>query len=79
VNFFIPRLVAFAFCLIAFGVGVYFQREERRRRELRKQQMANLVSSVVGQYSVAQAMRPRENPQGLGRVQDQQVQSRLTH
>jgi hypothetical protein len=77
VNFFVPRLIAFAFCLIAFGVGMYFQREERKRRELRKQQMAN--RSVADQYSAAQAMRSSENPLGLGRVQDQQVQSRYKH
>lgn len=44
-NIFIPRLVAFAFCLIAFGVGIYFQRQERIRRE-RKRQMT--ASTTVG-------------------------------
>jgi hypothetical protein len=79
VNFYLPRLLAFAIGLIAFAIGLRLQKQERKRRELRKQQMVNLVSSVVGQHSAAQAMRPRENPQGLGRVEDQQMQSRYTH
>jgi len=79
VNFYLPRLLAFVVGLIAFGIGLRLKREERKRRELRKQQMVNLVSSVVGQYSATQALRPRENPQGLGRLEDQQVQSRFTH
>jgi hypothetical protein len=45
VNVFIPRLVAFAFCLIAFGVGIYFQRQERIRREQKRQMTA---STTVG-------------------------------
>jgi hypothetical protein len=48
VNIFIPRLVAFAFCLIAFGVGIYFQRQEqKRRRALRNQQKMNFSTSTV--------------------------------
>ena len=78
-NFYLPRLLAFVVGLIAFAIGLRLKKQERKRRELRKQQMVNLVSSVVGQYSAAQALRPRENPQGLGRLEDQQVQSRFTH
>lgn len=40
-NIFIPRLVAFTFCLIAFGVGIYFQRQERIRRERKRQMTAS--------------------------------------
>ena len=78
-TFYLPRVLALVIGLIAFAIGLRLQKQERKRRELRKQQMVNLVSGVVGHYSAAQAMRPRENPQGLGRVEDQQVQSRYTH
>ncbi len=78
-SFYLPRLLAFAIGLIAFFIGLRLQKQERKRRELRKQQMVNLVSSVVGQYSAAQALRPRENPQRLGRLEDQQAQSRYKH
>ena len=74
-----PWLSVLAIGVGAFFVGKYLQREERKRREQRKSQMVNLVSSVVGMHSAAQAMNPKEHPQGLGRVQDQQVQSRYTH
>ncbi len=73
-NFYLPRLLAFVIGLIAFAIGLRLQKQERKRRELRKQRMVNLVSSAVRQYSAAQALRPRENPQGLGRVEGQQVQ-----
>jgi hypothetical protein len=79
VSYYLPRLLAFAIGLIAFVIGLRLQKQERTRRELRRKQMTNLVSSVIGQYSATQAMNPGKNPQGLGRVQDQQVQSRLTH
>ena len=73
-SFYLPRLLALATGLIAFLVGLRLQKQERKRRELRKQQMVNLVSSVVGLHSATQALRPRENPhQGLGRVEDQRV------
>ena len=78
-NFYLPRLLAFAIGLIVFLIGRRLQKEERKRRELRKQRLVNLVSSVAGLHSATQALRPRENPQGLGRVQDQPVQSRYTH
>jgi hypothetical protein len=74
-----PWLSVLAIGAGAFFVGKYFQREERKQHELRKQKMANLASSVVGMHSATQAMNPRENPQGLGRIQDQQGQSRYTH
>jgi hypothetical protein len=77
VNFYLPRLLAFAIGVIAFLIGLTLQKQERKRRELRKQQVANLGSSGAG--SAAQAMRSTGNPQGLGRLQDQQVQSRFTH
>jgi hypothetical protein len=80
VSFYLPRLLAFAIGLVAFLVGLRLQKQERKRRELRKQQMVNLVSGVVGLHSATQALRPRDNPQqGLGRIEDQQVQSRFTH
>jgi hypothetical protein len=80
VSFYLPRLLAFAIGLIAFLIGLRLQKQERKRRELRKQQMVNLVSSVVGLHSATQAMRTRENPhQGLGRVEGQQAQSPFTH
>jgi len=78
-NFYLPRLLAFALGLIVFGIGLHLQRKERQRREMRNRQMINLVSSVVGQHSATQAMSPRVNPQGLGSVQDQPVQSGFTH
>lgn len=74
-----PWLSVLAIGVGAFVVGKYFRREERKRHELRKSQMVNLVSSVVGLHSAAQAMNPKERPKGLGRVQDQQVQSPDTH
>jgi hypothetical protein len=74
-----PWLSVLAIGAVAFLVGINLQREERKRRELRKQRMANLVSSVVGLHSATQALRPKENPERLGRVQDQQVQSPYTH
>lgn len=71
-NFFIPRLIAFVFCLIAFGIGIYFQREERKRRELRRRQMTTITGTVG---SARQALYPTwENPGGLGRMQQQQEQ-----
>jgi|HubBroStandDraft_6_1064221.scaffolds.fasta_scaffold125383_2 preprotein translocase subunit YajC len=70
-NFYLPRLFAFGFCLVLFFVGKYFQRKEKKRREQRKHQMANLVSSVVGLNSAIQAMQPTQTLQGLGSVQDQ--------
>jgi hypothetical protein len=79
VNFYLPRLLAFAIGVIAFLIGLRLQKQERKRRELRKQQMANLGSSVVGMHSAAQAMNPSGNPKGLGRLQDQQVKPPFTH
>jgi len=95
----VPWLSVLAIGAGAFLVGKYLQREERKRRELRRQQqMANLSnfvlssavgvysgtiqsnvgqSDVGGQYSAAQAMHAKENPQRLGRVQEQLAQSRF--
>lgn len=72
----VPWLSVLALGAGGFLVGKYFQREERKQHETRKQQMANLVSSVKGMHSATQAMNPSEKPQGLGRVPDQQAQSR---
>jgi hypothetical protein len=76
----VPWLSVLAIAAGGFLVGKYFQAEERKQHELRKQKRANLASSIAGLHSATQAMNPRDNPQGLGRViQDQQVQSRYTH
>jgi hypothetical protein len=74
-----PWLSVLAIGVGAFLVGKYFQREERKQRELRKQQIANLASKAPGPHSAAQAMGGAGSPPGLGRVQNQQVQSRFTH
>jgi hypothetical protein len=66
-----PWLSVLAIAAGAFLVGKYFQREERKQRELRKQQAANLASSAVGAHSAAQAMHPTQTPEGLGSVQGQ--------
>jgi hypothetical protein len=66
----VPWLSVLAIAGGAFFVGKYFQSEERKQHELRKQKMANLVSSVGG-ASAAQAMRPTQTPEGLGSVQEQ--------
>lgn len=78
-TFLIPRVIAFLFCLGVFFIGRHWQKEEQKKREWRTQQMANLASSIAGLHSATQAMNPSETPRGLGRVQDQQVQSRYTH
>ncbi len=77
-NIFIPRLVAFAFCLIAFGVGIYFQQQERIRREQKRQMTASttvgtkfvpgdviISTSTVGGIvgSMTQAMRSTKTQQ----------------
>jgi hypothetical protein len=66
----VPWLSVLAIAAGAFLVGKYFQRQERKQRELRKQKLSNLVISV-GAYSAAQAMRPTQTPKGLGSVQEQ--------
>lgn len=68
----LPWLSILAIAALAFLVGKGFQRQEQKRRELQKQQMANLLNSVVEmKHSAAQAMRPTRTPQGLGSVQEQ--------
>lgn len=78
-NALMPWLSVLAIGVGAFFVGTYFQRVERKRHEQRKSQMANIGRSMVGQYSAAQALNPKEAQPGLGRVQDQQTQSRYTN
>jgi hypothetical protein len=70
-NSLVPWLSVLAVAAGAFLVGKYFQREERKQRELRKKQMVTIVSSVGGVYSAAQAMRPSQTPEGLGSLQEQ--------
>jgi hypothetical protein len=67
----VPWLSVLAVGAGAFLVGKHFQREERKQRELRKHKMANLVSSMLGAHSAAQAKQPTQTPEGLGSVQDQ--------
>jgi hypothetical protein len=67
----VPWLSVLAIAGGAFLVGKYFQREERKQRELRKKQMVTIISSVGSLYSAAQAMRPTQTPEGLGSVQEQ--------
>ena len=67
----VPWLSVLAIAAGAFLVGKYFQREERKLRELRKKQMVTIVSSTGRIYSAAQAMRQTQTPEGLGSVQEQ--------
>ncbi len=71
-NSLMPWLSVLAIAGGAFFVGKYFQREERKQREMRKKQMVTIISSVGSLYSAAQAMRPTQTPEeGLGSVQEQ--------
>ena len=65
-----PWLSVLAIGVGAFLVGKYFQHEERKRRELQKQKMANLHNGVIG-ASAVQAMLPTQTLEGLGSVQEQ--------
>jgi hypothetical protein len=73
-----PWLSVLAVCAGAFLVGKIVQHEERKQRELQKQKRANLASSAGGAHSAAQAMHPKQTPEGLGSVQQTQGQ-RYTH
>jgi len=79
VSFYLPRFLVFAVGLIVFLVGLRLRKQERKRREIRKQQMLNLVNSVTQLHSATQAMGSLGKQPSLGRLQDQQVQSRSVH
>jgi hypothetical protein len=68
-----PWLSVLAIGVGAFAVGMHFQREERKHREIRMRQMAQRASATARQGSAAQAMNPEVMLPGLGRIQDQQV------
>jgi hypothetical protein len=70
----LPKLVAFAFCLIGCFVGLYFQRQERKqeneeeRKKLAEQERrwtSVSVFNVAVPPSAADAMRMPEKPESV--------------